>query len=132
MNTSGTKPPGDDAIPLLTEVLDHAAPASSAGVDPLESIAPETFEAHLQRAVLERLRSPEFGLEAELMEHFRPMVERASRRFASELNAQLQAALAYVTDTAVERAVNEVLAARDGEALSSPAASREGGPQVRD
>jgi hypothetical protein len=132
MNSSGTKPLGDDAIPLLTEVLEHTGLVSDGSTDQPASPPPETLEAHLQRAVLERLRAPEFGLEAALMEHFRPMVERASRRFASELNAQLQATLAYVTDTAVERAVREVLAARDAEAAASPAASSDRGPPAQD
>lgn len=104
----------EDGIPVLTETV-RLPGASGPNPDPDPGALPgdpETLAEQLQREVLARLRAPEFGLEAELMEHLRPMVERASRRFAAELSAQLQATLSYVTETVVERAVGEVLAAR--------------------
>lgn len=104
----------EDGVPMLTETVrlpGSAGPHPSAEPDALPTDA-ERLAGQLQREVLARLRAPEFGLEAELMEHLRPMVERASRRFAAELTAQLQATLSYVTETVVERAVGEVLAER--------------------
>lgn len=117
---AGTARAPEDGIPVLTEVIQW--PGALEGTAPTErtQAAADELAEQLQRDVLQRLRAPEFGLEAELMEHLRPMVERASRRFAAELSAQLQATLSYVTETVVERAVGEVLAARDAPSAAQP------------
>ena len=109
MNTADTPDENDDAIPLLTDVIE----APGALAEPQVPSVEDALADRLRQDVLERLRSPETGLEAELMAHLRPTVDRTTRRFAAELAAQIQATLAYVTESVIDRAVADALAARE-------------------
>lgn len=117
----------DDAIPLLTDVIE--LPGA-----PTEAVPPSVEAAladRLRQDVLERLRAPETGLEAELMAHLRPLVDRTTRRFAAELAAQIQATLAYVTESVVDRAVADALSAKESARAEPgpPEAAAPAGPE---
>ena len=107
----GGTPPDDDAIPMLTEVVE--LPQQSAADLPatLEQVDWAALSRQVQDSVLERLLArPDLLLEPGL----RSAVDAVVRRATAQLAVELQSTVAQLVRDAVARAVAEELGRLQG------------------
>jgi len=97
----------DDAIPMLTEVVQQ--PAHAEGASASAAVAPPLLDAAAEDRIVERALERLLGDPDLLGGPLRDAIAAATERFAEQLAAELRATLVYALHDALAPAVREAV-----------------------